>query len=137
MRLVLFFKQKTAYELRISDWSSDVCSSDLVGDADRVANALGYGAEVLAVADAVVAAVRDDMVESATISAHPENALGDATGHYVALDLGDGRHALYAHPKPGSIRVVPGQRVRRRDVNASLGFTGHSPRPHPPLPAPH
>src|SRR3546814_15763836 len=26
----LFFKQKTAYELRISDWSSDVCSSDLV-----------------------------------------------------------------------------------------------------------
>src|SRR3546814_1852496 len=27
---VFFFKQKTAYELRISDWSSDVCSSDLV-----------------------------------------------------------------------------------------------------------
>src|SRR3546814_8201378 len=27
--LFLFFKQKTAYELRISDWSSDVCSSDL------------------------------------------------------------------------------------------------------------
>src|SRR3546814_13081266 len=26
-----FFKQKTAYELRISDWSSDVCSSDLFG----------------------------------------------------------------------------------------------------------
>src|SRR3546814_5913733 len=27
-----FFKQKTAYEMRISDWSSDVCSSDLLGD---------------------------------------------------------------------------------------------------------
>src|SRR3546814_11570980 len=27
--LFLFFKQKTAYEMRISDWSSDVCSSDL------------------------------------------------------------------------------------------------------------
>src|SRR3546814_13726139 len=26
-----FFKQKTAYEMRISDWSSDVCSSDLIG----------------------------------------------------------------------------------------------------------
>src|SRR3546814_3026725 len=26
---VFFFKQKTAYEMRISDWSSDVCSSDL------------------------------------------------------------------------------------------------------------
>src|SRR3546814_2009872 len=36
-----FFKQKTAYEMRISDWSSDVCSSDLleVLDAvDRVTN---------------------------------------------------------------------------------------------------
>src|SRR3546814_5458754 len=28
---VLFFKQKAAYEMRISDWSSDVCSSDLIG----------------------------------------------------------------------------------------------------------
>src|SRR3546814_9973920 len=28
--LVFFFKQKTAYEMRISDWSSDVCSSDLL-----------------------------------------------------------------------------------------------------------
>src|SRR3546814_3975725 len=28
--LCFFFKQKTAYEMRISDWSSDVCSSDLL-----------------------------------------------------------------------------------------------------------
>src|SRR3546814_10065840 len=33
--LFFFFKQKTAYEMRISDWSSDVCSSDLnTGFAD-------------------------------------------------------------------------------------------------------
>src|SRR3546814_8887244 len=30
--VVFFFKQKTAYEVRISDWSSDVCSSDLAVD---------------------------------------------------------------------------------------------------------
>src|SRR3546814_1679381 len=30
-----FFKQKTAYEMRISDWSSDVCSSDLYGLANK------------------------------------------------------------------------------------------------------
>src|SRR3546814_3777060 len=29
--MMCFFKQKTAYEMRISDWSSDVCSSDLHG----------------------------------------------------------------------------------------------------------
>src|SRR3546814_20812791 len=34
-----FFKQKTAYEMRISDWSSDVCSSDL--DPTQVALAIG------------------------------------------------------------------------------------------------
>src|SRR3546814_4587528 len=31
-----FFKQKTAYEMRISDWSSDVCSSDLVKSGQGV-----------------------------------------------------------------------------------------------------
>src|SRR3546814_14212512 len=38
--LFLFFKQKTAYEMRISDWSSDVCSSDLRiagDDPERIA----------------------------------------------------------------------------------------------------
>src|SRR3546814_525307 len=35
-----FFKQKTAYEMRISDWSSDVCSSDL-SDVQAIVNAFG------------------------------------------------------------------------------------------------
>src|SRR3546814_18620462 len=34
--LFFFFKQKTAYEMRISDWSSDVCSSDLGDVASRI-----------------------------------------------------------------------------------------------------
>src|SRR3546814_7097256 len=33
--LFFFFKQKTAYEMRISDWSSDVCSSDEIGTLAR------------------------------------------------------------------------------------------------------
>src|SRR3546814_3624690 len=45
-RCFCFFKQKTAYEMRISDWSSDVCSSDLeerlVGRAGgRLASVVG------------------------------------------------------------------------------------------------
>src|SRR3546814_6350547 len=32
--MFFFFRQKTAYELRISDWSSDVCSSDLVAEGE-------------------------------------------------------------------------------------------------------
>src|SRR3546814_17025854 len=38
---MFFFKQKTAYEMRISDWSSDVCSSDLRVGLDRLALYLG------------------------------------------------------------------------------------------------
>src|SRR3546814_7331146 len=43
--IVFFFKQKTAYEMRISDWSSDVCSSDLAGEA------AGQGRTILYVED--------------------------------------------------------------------------------------
>src|SRR3546814_8687386 len=42
--VVFFFKQKTAYEMRISDWSSDVCSSDLPTAATL---APGHGAEFM------------------------------------------------------------------------------------------
>src|SRR3546814_7832368 len=43
LRLVCLFKQKTAYEMRISDWSSAVCSSDLLMRArDMSANALEH-----------------------------------------------------------------------------------------------
>src|SRR3546814_1731172 len=37
--IVFFFKQKTAYEMRISDWSSDVCSSDLLQALAKAATA--------------------------------------------------------------------------------------------------
>src|SRR3546814_4479065 len=42
--LFFFFKQKTAYEMRISDWSSDVCSSDLLGPRGINVNAVAPGA---------------------------------------------------------------------------------------------
>src|SRR3546814_4884337 len=38
--LFFFFKQKTAYEMRISDWSSDVCSSDLSMPKDNIQRAI-------------------------------------------------------------------------------------------------
>src|SRR3546814_3515836 len=51
-----FFKQKTAYEMRISDWSSDVCSSDLTREALvlTVDTSIG-GARVVRELDALIA----------------------------------------------------------------------------------
>src|SRR3546814_3181040 len=44
--LFFFFKQKTAYEMRISDWSSDVCSSDLIAAGQNLAETLVLEHEV-------------------------------------------------------------------------------------------
>src|SRR3546814_4128372 len=44
--VVFFFKQKTAYEMRISDWSSDVCSSDLASARAMRAARLAIGARI-------------------------------------------------------------------------------------------
>src|SRR3546814_12020658 len=45
MIFFFFCKQKTAYEMRISDWSSDVCSSDLLEDFLRIMEHRGRGIE--------------------------------------------------------------------------------------------
>src|SRR3546814_4794446 len=68
-----FFKQKTAYEMRISDWSSDVCSSDLV-----VEHRLHL---VLAV---VKGAFEGDI----------EDVRRQHGGHLAALHLGDATHGV-------------------------------------------
>jgi murein DD-endopeptidase len=100
------------------------------GDGDLVASALGYGEDVLAVADAVVAAARDDVTEVARVSARRQHAAEDASGNFVALDVGQGRYVFYEHLKPGSVRVKAGERVRRGQTVAALGFTGDSTGPH-------
>src|SRR3546814_8556725 len=43
--MLFFFKQKTAYEMRISDWSSDVCSSDLTNNGPTLIEHFTYRAE--------------------------------------------------------------------------------------------
>lgn len=108
----------------------DDAGRDTRGDGDVVAESLGYGADVLAVSDATVAAVRDDMPEPARVSARVKHRQEEAAGNYVSLDLGNGRFAVYEHLKPRSIRVRPGQRVRRGDTIGQLGFTGDSTGPH-------
>jgi murein DD-endopeptidase MepM/ murein hydrolase activator NlpD len=100
------------------------------GSEDEVANVLGYGEDVLAVSNATVAATRDDVSEVSLVSARRKHAIEDASGNYVALELRPGRYVLYEHLKPGSVRVKGGQRVRKGQVIASLGFTGDSTGPH-------
>lgn len=100
------------------------------GDPSRPTNWYGYGAEVLAVAEATVAAAVDGVPEPEKVATDRKVALRDAAGNYVALDLGNGRYAFYEHLQPGSVRVKRGEHVSRGQVIARLGYTGQSTGPH-------
>lgn len=89
-----------------------------------------FGREAIAVADATVASVLDGLPEQ-TPGKFPEAiALDQADGNSVILDLGSGRFALYAHLQPGSLRVRPGDVVKRGQVLGLVGNTGNSVAPH-------
>jgi hypothetical protein len=97
------------------------------GDRTSITNWHGYGAEVLAVADATVAETRDDIPESPSLEgSRMPIPLENASGNYVALDLGAGRYAFYEHLKHGSLRVKAGDRVKAGTVIALLGKSGSS-----------
>jgi hypothetical protein len=86
----------------------------------------GFGDPVLAVADARVAQVVDDMPDLPAGALRPDAPvpLERASGNYVVLDLGGGRFAFYEHLRRGSITVTNGQRVRVGQVIAQLGSSG-------------
>ncbi|MBT1690457.1 M23 family metallopeptidase [Dawidia soli] len=100
------------------------------GDKNIVANWYGYGADVLAVSDGVVADMGDDFEESATIADHPVYPAEKAAGNYIVLAIDNDRYVFYEHLKPRSIAVQIGQKVKKGDRIAALGFTGQTTGPH-------
>src|SRR3546814_2768584 len=71
-----FFKQKTAYEMRISDWSSDVCSSDLVAFTESLALAQTVAPVDLAPTEDEHEADSDPMRESTAAKRSEERRVG-------------------------------------------------------------
>jgi len=100
------------------------------GSENIVKNWFGYSVDVLAVADGVVSSIRDDFSESLTLSKHPKYTADMATGNYVSIKIGNHQFAFYEHLKPKSIKVKIGQKVKKGEVIASLGFTGQTTGPH-------
>jgi murein DD-endopeptidase len=100
------------------------------GDEANPANWYGYGADVLAVADATVSVAMDDIPDPQIVEPHKVVEIENASGNYIVLDLENGKYAFYEHLKSGSIRVRAGERVRRGQVIAELGYTGQSTGPH-------
>lgn len=119
------------------------------GEGSRLTDYYGYGREILAVADGTVVAAVDDCVESDGRLRQPGESSEDfqkrivleqnkllaqgvtaALGCYVVIRHGGGEHSHSLHLKPGSVRVRPGDAVRRGQGIGQLGHSGNSTEPH-------
>jgi Peptidase family M23 len=100
------------------------------GSATDVASYNIYGKDVLAVADATVASVIDNLPNEIPGKMPTNIAIEKADGNSIVLDLGAGRYALYAHLKPGSIKVRAGDTVKLGQTIALVGNSGNTLEPH-------
>src|SRR3546814_3395888 len=110
MPYIFFFKQKTAYEMRISDWSSDVCASDLRFVARAAV------AEIVAVEDARFLEQADGAIDGSDRNAAVERRGALVKRLHVGMILGIRNHArddasLLGDPQP--LFVAQGFKVDR------------------------
>src|SRR3546814_17717444 len=110
-----FFKQKTAYEMRISDWSSDVCSSDLsVVRAPRLRCRLrnhraGHGRPVRALGLSLCAQ-GGRAAGLSQLDGHPKSQWGDGLLHAQCLEPDAPERKSVVKGKSGSVPVTNGGR---------------------------
>ncbi len=100
------------------------------GPAAALASYRYFGAEILSVADGVVAAIHDGDAEEVPGKLPEGKSIDNAGGNYVVVDIGEGRFAFYAHLQPGSLRVKQGDHVGQGQVLALLGNSGNTDTPH-------
>src|SRR3546814_7964682 len=115
--LFFFFKQKTAYEMRISDWSSDVCSSDLLEEALLDASeALRFRRAVLwrAGGRRLDVHVVADRQQAHLVGEFREVDLADVLRRHLTVDLGENLAARV----DGDVDGVGRDRDARQDGEA-------------------
>jgi murein DD-endopeptidase MepM/ murein hydrolase activator NlpD len=119
------------------------------GDGTRFDDYYAYGADVLAAADGRVTSAANDQQEDPSAMQRPNETqeayfarlqkeqaerlakgLTAITGNYVMIDHGKNEYSLYAHLKPGSVRVHVGDQVKAGDMIGKLGSSGNSTEPH-------
>ncbi|HEV2148629.1 MAG TPA: M23 family metallopeptidase [Longimicrobiaceae bacterium] len=119
--------QRFAYDFVVADAEGRRHS----GAGTRAEHYHAYGRPVLAPADGTVVAVRDGVRDAPRPGTGWVDWLAaDFRGNWVAIRHAGREHSFLAHLVPGSVRVRPGDPVRRGEVVGLCGNSGHSTEPH-------
>ncbi len=116
-------------------YAHDFCIADeqgrlYRGDGGRPEDWFGYGKPVLAAGDGVVVETHDGMPDNRKGGPPPFDEaaimknLKLFLGNYAIVDHGNGEFSLFAHMKRGSVKVVPGQEVKRGEPIGAMGMSG-------------
>ncbi|MFE9040606.1 M23 family metallopeptidase [Streptomyces sp. NPDC007818] len=100
------------------------------GDPTRLDSYLSYRQPVVASAAGRVVQVQDGLPDQTPPVTPPVPPIEDTVGNHVTVEVEPGRYLLYAHLKPGSLKVREGDRVESGQVLGQIGNSGNSTTPH-------
>lgn len=117
--------QRYAYDFCIADESGRASS----GNADRLEDYYAFGQSILAPADGVVLDARDGIRDCPHLG-QVDLLTRDFRGNFVVIGHTENEFSFFAHLMQGSVTVKRGERVRRAQLIARCGNSGHSTEPH-------
>ncbi|MGA5100355.1 M23 family metallopeptidase [Streptomyces lavendulocolor] len=100
------------------------------GDPGRLTSYLSYRQPVVAAAGGRVVEVQDGIPDNTPPVTPPVPPIEETVGNHVTVQVAPGRYLLYAHLKPGSLKVREGDRVEPGRVLGLIGNSGNSTTPH-------
>jgi len=99
-------------------------------DPRKLTDYLSYEHPTLAAADGEVVAASDGRPDQQPPEPPPIPPIADTVGNHVIIKVNPNTYLLYAHMKPGSIRVKAGERITKGQQIGVIGTTGNSTTPH-------
>ena len=100
------------------------------GEGKRLQDYLCWGQDILAPADGVVVALRNDVRDSPHVGGWIDITTPDIRGNYVILQHAPEVFSLCAHLQQGSVVLKTGQSLKRGQLLGRCGNSGHSTEPH-------